>query len=934
MNIDTLSWRSAETARVDERRRRLKRVIAGFRPAVSVEDDVGLALSGGGIRSATFCLGLLRALGRAGKIPYIDYLSTVSGGGYIGSFLCSMFVPQQRRGDARAAANATLPPAAQRADPFAGPDGVEALDHLRQSGRHLMMGGGDAIRIGAIVIRNLVAIHFVIGLTLLTLFLVAKPLKAGLLHWDLLMRAEARAAAAGLSPWFWPSQWLRGMPIGHGILLSFWLYFAVFLLGIAALFGSAHWLTQRRKVRRWRALRILSWQSMGAVIGGLAGISVMRDPDLMTPGWTHPVVIATSLVMLLVPPILIYALAECVDRWRGKGSNEFSPVIEEDRVRHMISQRMGRFAEWGLVIGALGILDSIAQTLYTRYDMLTTGFVSSGAVVTALIVLSRRAMKAFTGAGEGTAFASLLASSGRLLALVGGLLLAVLIGTFWAVIAHALAWQGGPIGEYAAFDWARRTDLSPGERLWILTGIFVAASFALARSWDFLNLSSFASFYSGRLRRAYLAASNDSRLESTQLASHLDEDEDDIRLIQYYEDDVLAPLHLINVTINDTTGSSSSNLTQRDRRGKPLVISSAGFLFPEGASPADCGRIKLLQPTEKLPLSTWMGISGAAFSTGLGQHGSIGLSLLAGLSNLRLGYWWEAGSDEKSKMRGVLANFFKKKSGIANVKGDIEINFKELENTPSNDAMNFNIFPVINRKILGFTRYIIKDFWANTTQNHLRREFLGRFTGSDGCRWYLTDGGHFENTGVYELIRRRVGFIIAADCGADPRYLFADVTRMMRLIRIDFGAELTFLDEKELDALLGPGTDLRHAFASLEGLGLNQTDTGATRRFGPYAAIGRIEYLDDVAGFPKRPSTIILIKPRVCGSEMPDLLAYAKANPPFPQQTTGDQFFDEAQWESYYRLGELIGDRIFGKAADPVNIASKPAWMPAALKPL
>ena len=51
---------------------------------------VGLALSGGGIRSASFCLGVIQALARGGLLQRVDYLSTVSGGGYIGSCLSSL----------------------------------------------------------------------------------------------------------------------------------------------------------------------------------------------------------------------------------------------------------------------------------------------------------------------------------------------------------------------------------------------------------------------------------------------------------------------------------------------------------------------------------------------------------------------------------------------------------------------------------------------------------------------------------------------------------------------------------------------------------------------------------------------------------------------------------------------------------------------------
>ncbi|MET0504736.1 MAG: hypothetical protein ABWZ85_05365, partial [Luteibacter sp.] len=55
------------------------------------DPTIGLALSGGGIRSATFCLGLLRALARNKVLHRVDYLSTVSGGGYIGSAFGRLF---------------------------------------------------------------------------------------------------------------------------------------------------------------------------------------------------------------------------------------------------------------------------------------------------------------------------------------------------------------------------------------------------------------------------------------------------------------------------------------------------------------------------------------------------------------------------------------------------------------------------------------------------------------------------------------------------------------------------------------------------------------------------------------------------------------------------------------------------------------------------
>ena len=60
-------------------------------PAHPTLDHFGVALSGGGIRSATFCLGVFQALAQLGRLAGIDYISTVSGGGYFGAFLGRLY---------------------------------------------------------------------------------------------------------------------------------------------------------------------------------------------------------------------------------------------------------------------------------------------------------------------------------------------------------------------------------------------------------------------------------------------------------------------------------------------------------------------------------------------------------------------------------------------------------------------------------------------------------------------------------------------------------------------------------------------------------------------------------------------------------------------------------------------------------------------------
>ena len=100
-------------------------------------------------------------------------------------------------------------------------------------------------------------------------------------------------------------------------------------------------------------------------------------------------------------------------------------------------------------------------------------------------------------------------------------------------------------------------------------------------------------------------------------------------------------------------------------------------------------------------------------------------------------------------------------------------------------------------------------------QSYLLDEFLGRFHGSARRRWCLTDGGHFDNTGVYELLRRRVPLILAVDAEADPDFRFDGLGNLVRKARADFDAEFEFLDEGGLCRWAG---DQREALRDVRAL--------------------------------------------------------------------------------------------------------------------
>src|SRR5581483_7371321 len=101
------SWdmRQAEQKQIQERRG----VLGLYQSDQPAPPPLGVCFSGGGIRSATLNLGILQKLTDLGFLPAIDYLSTVSGGGYIGSWLHGV-IRNRCAGDPREALKVLEPP--------------------------------------------------------------------------------------------------------------------------------------------------------------------------------------------------------------------------------------------------------------------------------------------------------------------------------------------------------------------------------------------------------------------------------------------------------------------------------------------------------------------------------------------------------------------------------------------------------------------------------------------------------------------------------------------------------------------------------------------------------------------------------------------------------------------------------------------------------
>ncbi len=844
---------------------------------------VGLALSGGGIRSATFSLGILQALAaplkqEPSRLLAIDILSTVSGGGYIGSFLGGLFLARkaedgghksQEMGEPREKADQVL-------DGLRDPHGAP-LRFLRENGRYLTPGGsGDFMRAAAVAIRNFVALHIVMGVFALLWFLCL----------DLVLALVIGHCSLQRSYGLW------------GVELSGWILLpglAAALVAIPA--GWAYWLAGDSG--SWKPFRLPAWTTVLAL--GLAGstlgyLSWTGFVTTVLGPWTTGLCIFVAIEAFLAFLWLAFDWGTRILTSRSKQADEQAELSPRRRLTSVL--RWGLF----LILGGLylTLVDTLALALYGVHTRNTALSVSSmiGTAVAVLGVLASKtqSIRTFLATKVQESPQGRIRVPWSLLAGVLAFLLATIILAFLAYLAHGLG-----------SGWTSLGEESIG-RLWPLILVTLVLSVAFGRTFSFLNQSTLGPFYTEMLTRAYLGASNGVRNTGAESAPYV-VDGDDLSWRDYRPHEHGGPLHLINVCLNETTGGESQ-VTQRDRRGMAMAVGPAGVSvgvrhhalwenpLPKGGSKAygvfQVNRDETFNP-EQLTVGQWMGISGAAVGTGMGHAGNRGLSFLFGILNARLGHWWDSG---------------------------IRPRYRALR---------------LSKRLL------VRPFrTAFSVQLHILDEYLGLFPGTSTQQWPLSDGGHFENLGIHELIRRRVPFVIAVDAGADPKSDLGDLENLVRLARVDLDADVHFLSAGELQsfakdqdgkdsplkpfvevvdgqAILGPLDWLRRG--DWEGEKLAKEGCEGFSRC--HASLARVTYREATTGG----SWILYIKPTLLKASQArdglplDVRNYHEHHPEFPHEGTQNQFYNEAQWESYRRLGEYIGRQLFTGAhlnVDPI----------------
>ncbi|MBI3776120.1 MAG: hypothetical protein HY273_11315 [Gammaproteobacteria bacterium] len=156
------------------------------------------------------------------------------------------------------------------------------------------------------------------------------------------------------------------------------------------------------------------------------------------------------------------------------------------------------------------------------------------------------------------------------------------------------------------------------------------------------------------------------------------------------------------------------------------------------------------------------------------------------------------------------------------------------------------------------------------------REMLGLRMDENCKHVHLSDGGHFENLALYELIRRKCRYIVVCDAAADPTWSFADLVNVIEKVRVDFGAAID-IDTRPL------------------------RPQGDTEISAAASVTGRIRYVDGTE------ARLLYVNTSLISGLSEDIYGYHRAHSSFPDEPTADQFFDETQFEAYRELGYQIG---------------------------
>jgi hypothetical protein len=843
----------------------------------------GLAFSGGGIRSATFNLGLLQALAQMGLLPLFDYLSTVSGGGYIGSWLIA-WIKRQSLNEVEDRLRPEWVKQPKNHEP-------EEIRFLRQFSNYLTpkLGwlGADMWTVIATYLRNLFLNMIVLiaamtcvlmvprllamgsqftwrdgthlwwaVISLLTVVFVMKKINESLAFFRRTAEEEAANSCQPTDPAVKGGQ--EGQEHAGGTqgqiqrLIVLPLFFAAFVATFLFYFGDLN----KRPITPW------AWWMCALVSGGVVAVlffvtrvALIRDPTKKSlwnlAGETLSLSVASALGGVGVYGLYLLFKGRSlweVTAWGTPSIIGLSMLTLTIHIGLLGRAMSDDVREWWSRLGAWLLIYSLlwvgicvvafyASVLFDYMNSVT--FFSAGWLVSTLWGVFA-ARSSATGDPKSGTFRNKVAQIAPYIFIVGlFLLLSLAIDLLIPVLAGSAPSLPAPgnLSEFLSRHWT----IMDHTNTWFAVGLLFGGALAVTAlfSWRLdINQFSMHLLYRNRLGRCYLGASNPYRRAQPFTGFAADDDFNLCELEKVVDGEGKRrkmPYLIINAALNLVGGKE---LAWQQRKAASFVFTPkyCGYEFPE--LPPGYSRTEPYAATPApVTLATAMAISGAAASPNMGYHTSPASAFLMTVFNVRLG-WWLGNPRQEATWQ---------------------------KSSPSNVLLS------------------------------LLCELFG-LTSEEGKYIYLSDGGHFENLGIYELVRRRCRFIIASDAEEDHSFGFGGLGNAIEKCRADLGVDID-IDVEPIRKRSEQGHSQWHC------------------------AIGTIRY--SKVDHRQRDGILVYLKSSLTGDEPTDVLRYAAENREFPHQTTGDQWFDESQFEGYRALGCHIAHELFGALGEPEQIATR-----------
>jgi hypothetical protein len=786
----------------------------------------GLAFSGGGIRSATFNLGVLQGLEQIGLLPCIDYLSTVSGGGYIGSWYLSCIkegldLHEQLNGEVQKRG---------------------AMKHLRHFSRYLAPEAGffsaDTWTIAMVWLRNTILLQVMLASLFAVLllsprffeyvFLNTPPALAAGLAAALFLAAASqivfsrlRQVDLGAQSVFDAQGPVQGTIVLPAVVAcacfasalwcwngSLWPLLAGGSLMLAVATACSVWLSLMPYLRR----RWWSWAPGSAAIGvlcgalfaGLAYVLTLAYAALKAHGpsgqWWAGIVGAPALLAALSLAVVLQIglMGRAVDDSRREWWSRLGAFLAIYSV-----------AAAGLSLAGLCSARLIDWLFYDLSKWLGGSLTAAGVITTLSGLFAARSPD--SGGNGKSGFKDVLAKIAPF-AFIAGLVILVSCGLNWAINTYSNC--GPPRSRWEQLACSINDQVFWPD-LWVVLGVCLAVLVLFAWRLD-INEASMNPFYRNRLVRCFMGGARAAKgLRKPNLFTGFDFKDD----YAFADLPKARPIPIVNTALN-LTGQDNAALQERR--------AAAFFFTPYQSGSKETGTVEteMMGKSDRgIPLGACVAASGAAASPNMGYHTSAPVAFLMTFFNVRLGLWVGSPRSIRSAKMGK-------------------------------QSPRWGLY------------YLLKELFATADVSD---HYI-----------YLSDGGHFENLAVYELIRRRCRYIIAGDAEQDEGMVLEGLGGLVRKCRVDFGVEIAIETSQ---------------IRTKDQQGLSQA----------HCAVGRIKYSDDRA----EDGCLIYLKSSLTGDEDPDILQYKAQHSAFPHESTGDQFFDESQLESYRALGQHIVTQAF-----------------------